>query len=105
MPDERQSFYLASFGASQADKLTIDPDDPQWYIIGAEINYGDALLFCDHCEERIPEAYPLDDPLVMCEVCGQDVLRSAATYRPTDDGSRPLCPSCLELSRDDNPEE
>lgn len=41
--------------------LTNDRNDAQWYIIGAEINYEDSDLYCDHCSERIPEAYPLDD--------------------------------------------
>jgi len=32
-------------------------DDPQWHIIGSDINYEDPELFCDNCYERIESAY------------------------------------------------
>lgn len=41
--------------------LTNDPDDPQWYIVGTDINYEDASLICDHTGERIPSAYAEDE--------------------------------------------
>lgn len=33
------------------------PDDAQWYLVGAECNYEDTALFCDHCGKRIESAY------------------------------------------------
>ena len=50
--------------SAEADKLTTDSDDPQWYILAADVNYEDPDLTCDHCAERIPSAYaePEDAP-------------------------------------------
>lgn len=33
----------------------------QWQVIGAEINYEDAFLFCEHCSNRIESAYAEDE--------------------------------------------
>jgi len=33
------------------------PDDAQWYIVGAECNYEDSALYCDHCGKQIEPAY------------------------------------------------
>jgi hypothetical protein len=33
------------------------PDDSQWYLIGAECNYENPALSCDHCGKRIESAY------------------------------------------------
>ena len=41
--------------------LTDDPNDPQWFIIGATINYEDGCLFCNHCHKRIESAYLDED--------------------------------------------
>jgi hypothetical protein len=41
--------------------LCSDIDDPQWYIIGYDVNYEDTSLYCDHCNERIELAYTDDD--------------------------------------------
>lgn len=38
-------------------ELLSDPYDPQWYIVGYDINYEDSDLYCDHCGERIESAY------------------------------------------------
>lgn len=47
-----------------------------------------------------------DDPLVMCEMCGHDILLSEATFRdaaplelegPDTDGRVPLCPRCNKV--------
>lgn len=40
--------------------LTNDPDDPQWYVVRAEVNYEDQDLVCDHTGQRIPSAYSPD---------------------------------------------
>lgn len=42
-------------------ELLSDEYDPQWYVIGYEINYEDNSLYCDHCSERIESAYGDDD--------------------------------------------
>jgi ribosomal protein L37AE/L43A len=34
-----------------------DPDDAQWVIVSAEINYEDEDLYCDHCNRKIESAY------------------------------------------------
>jgi hypothetical protein len=33
------------------------PDDAQWYLVGAGINYEDDTLYCNHCERQIESAY------------------------------------------------
>ena len=35
--------------------------DDGWRIVGCEINYEDADLYCDHCGERIESAYGEDE--------------------------------------------
>ena len=35
--------------------------DAQWNVIATDINYEDASLFCDHCNERIESAYAEDE--------------------------------------------
>lgn len=37
-------------------ELTVQ-DDPQWEIVGQEINYEDTELYCDNCGEHIEGAY------------------------------------------------
>lgn len=36
---------------------TIDPDDDQFYIVAADVNYEDLDCHCDHCGRRIEPAY------------------------------------------------
>lgn len=36
------------------------PDDNQWRVVASEVNWEDAHLFCDHCNERIESAYGED---------------------------------------------
>lgn len=45
---------------AEAEGLTKDPDDPQWFIVAADVNYEDASLYCDNCDDRIPSAYAED---------------------------------------------
>ena len=42
-------------------ELLTDPDDPQWFIIAADINYEDGSLYCDNCSQRIESAYCEDE--------------------------------------------
>lgn len=35
-------------------------DDPQWRVVGAEVNWEDPNLFCEHTGKRIPSAYGPD---------------------------------------------
>ena len=47
-----------------ADTANLDPhcpDDDQWRIVAAGVNYEDSQLYCDHCNERIESAYAEDD--------------------------------------------
>lgn len=37
--------------------LCADANDPQWYVTLADINYEHPELFCDHCGDRIFDAY------------------------------------------------
>lgn len=92
---------------AEAEGLAGDPEDPQWYIVAADINWEDADLYCDHCSERIESAYADDDPLIMCEACGADILQSEAHWRDTDtDGRVPLCARCHSLTcSGDEPED
>ena len=32
----------------------------QWRVVGADINYEDSELFCDHCSDQIESAYGSD---------------------------------------------
>ncbi len=41
-------------------ELTNNPDAPDWFVVGAEVNYEDPDLFCDHSGKRIPSAYAED---------------------------------------------
>lgn len=47
--------------AAEREGLTNDPDDAQWYIIGANVSWEDAALYCDHCSKRISSAYSEED--------------------------------------------
>ena len=40
---------------------TRDPVDPQWRLMGQDVNYEDPNLFCDHCDKRIESAYAEDE--------------------------------------------
>ena len=39
---------------------TIDPDDEQFYIVDAFVNYEDDSCFCDHCNRQIEPGYGED---------------------------------------------
>ncbi len=43
--------------ANKEIDLCNDPHDPQWYIIGADVNYEDTGLYCDNCNKLIEAAY------------------------------------------------
>lgn len=60
-------FYLTEDGgvlspkaANENLELTLS-DDPQWCIVGCQVNYEDRDLYCDHTNERIPCAYESED--------------------------------------------
>ena len=46
--------------ANANHRLTLDPDDSQWYIIQADVNWEDESLFCDNCSQQIMSAYGED---------------------------------------------
>ena len=37
------------------------PDDAQWLIVAAEVNWENPALTCDHCNKRIESAYADED--------------------------------------------
>lgn len=46
---------------AERENLAGDPDDPQWYVVFADINYENPSVHCDHCGNRIRSAYAEDD--------------------------------------------
>ena len=42
-------------------ELLSDEFDPQWYVVGWDINYEDDCLYCDHCGKKIESAYGEDE--------------------------------------------
>jgi hypothetical protein len=48
--------------ANDNRKLTNKYSDPQWYIIGCEVNWALNDLQCDHCHKFIESAYGEADP-------------------------------------------
>ena len=60
-------FYLTADGGVLSPQavqenleLCRDEHDPQWYVVGADVNWEDASLFCDHTSQRIESAYAED---------------------------------------------
>lgn len=53
----KDSGILCPDCANKNMELTKDDNDPQWFIIGADINYEDNELFCDNCNGNIGAAY------------------------------------------------
>lgn len=56
-----------SFSAAKENALLIgrairDGYEKQWVVMGAEINYENANLYCSHSGERIESAYAEYDP-------------------------------------------
>jgi len=57
-----KDFGILCHNCANAELLrTIDPDDDQFFIVAAEINYEDQSLYCDHCNSRIQSAYGEDE--------------------------------------------
>ena len=52
--------HLCPHCANDNLNLTIQPDDSQWLIEHAYINWEDRHLHCDHCGEPIAPAYGAD---------------------------------------------
>ncbi len=48
---------LCSKCCNENKELLNDENDPQWYVIAYEVNWGDGELYCDHCYEKIESAY------------------------------------------------
>jgi len=42
-------------------ELLSDEDDPQWYVIGCEMNEENDDMYCENCGEQIESAYGEDD--------------------------------------------
>jgi len=72
---------LCPLCADDNKELTLDPNDPQWFIVASEANYENTDLTCDHCNKPIESAYADDKP----EDTGErDVL--TADERDADEG-------------------
>jgi len=68
------SYYIMADGgslcpgcANTEDQVYLDVDgppdgmdDPQWEVVGQEVNYEDENLCCDHCNKKIESAYGED---------------------------------------------
>ena len=60
-------FYITGDGGVLCPKCVnenlelLDEFDPQWYVIGYDVNYEDEHLYCDHCGEKIESAYGEDE--------------------------------------------
>jgi len=42
---------------ADADGLSYDFEDPQWYVEAYGVNWEDPHLYCEHCSGRIESAY------------------------------------------------
>lgn len=42
---------------------TIDPDSPDFYIVGEDVNWEEPDLFCDHCNRKIGPEYEVEEEL------------------------------------------
>lgn len=56
-------FYLSADNGVLCPKCANDnrkfdaPDDPQWNVVAADVNWEDDSLYCDNCSQRIESAY------------------------------------------------
>lgn len=56
-------YYLCADGGTLCPKCANEnksldsADDPQWHIIGQDVNWEDPELNCDNCNVRIDSAY------------------------------------------------
>lgn len=48
---------LSSEAVDENIDLCRDPNDPQWFIVAAGVNWEDPCLYCDHTGNRIESAY------------------------------------------------
>ncbi len=53
--------FLCAECANENKDLTEDPDDPQWFIVGCDVNYEDPDLICDHCGKELSPEYVIDE--------------------------------------------
>lgn len=58
---------LLAMGAT--DPAPCADSDPQWCVVGADVNWEDAELYCDHCNERIPSAYAEPEESAAIPLC------------------------------------
>lgn len=57
-------FYVTADGGILCPKccndnleLLNDPNDKQWHVVAADVNWEDESLYCDHCSGKIESAY------------------------------------------------
>lgn len=54
------SFESATKNADLIRAAITDKDDSGWRVVGCEVNWEDAELYCDDTGKRIPSAYAED---------------------------------------------
>jgi hypothetical protein len=65
-------YYVTSDGAAlcpdcvtkeraQITESIADNSNDGWQVVGADVNYEDASLYCDNCNKRIESAYAEDE--------------------------------------------
>ena len=55
------SYAAVQDNRGEIDEAIRDRDNSGWRVVGADVNYEDAFLFCDHTGERIESAYAEDE--------------------------------------------
>ena len=75
--------------ASLPECAQATPDDTQWFLVGADCNYEDTALFCDHCGNRIESAYCEDSPPVADETENLDCMTTGDLQVYSENTSNP----------------
>lgn len=70
---------LSPEAVEENQRLTNDPDDPQWFVVEVRINEEDTNLICDHTGERIPSAYAEVRPVAPATQESLDLVPAGST--------------------------
>lgn len=96
-PGGYQIYYVCQDGgtlcpacANEHASKSGDEWDPQWNVVGADVNYEDPSLYCDHCNARIESAYAEDRARFLgadLEHSADDLVWFLATFKRGDGNS------------------